>query len=655
MSIKKIGDLDIEYNDESGQILVVRDCVLNMQVISFQPGHELEVNRLPLPLRLLESEEMPHIPAWQVNFRSLQHPSIGCHQGFDVFRQVVVGSVCNPGGGHINPPKSLHIRYRLDRAQINRYAQSPNEPESAGQRPIQMPLWLDTIGTLCARTDWFGPETRMLQSSIGGGGPRSHVGHVDGLVKDVVPHLWNHYRRTHPGVQMIPGAVYHHPDGRWLWITCQRPSVGMHWDFETDRLAAQFQYHARLQPAEIVHTPEVSLYWGCDGRPEMLARLNENFIAYKEPADWFFHTTWFWLHCWQFREHGYDDIVEQIKFLNGELGLTGFGITSHDVRPGCFDCATAGLRPSPHLGGDAGIRKVGETVRALGGKMYVWLPFAGLSQPGMDLKDAWRIKGDDGRPYESFYIGLYDMYHGVNYGHPEVQAYYLEWIQRYIREYKIEGIFWDCGGVPFPPDFSDPALRPFQRFPSESMTAAYRFMERVMQVGRECSPDFFMWHECFSQDLPGMAYSTATGNDAFLMELNRCGRRRLVFRSTSIYNLYGGFATVSPGADTAFRSPVSIATYRPMASDSMNKWLVKFVRENGIRDAIGLQPGVALCKNHVVVDPSKEPRKVLVPPWAGKVRKLRNVLTGKEIVPESGHEVGTLFLLNGATAYSVEP
>ena len=116
-----------------------------------------------------------------------------------------------------------------------------------------------------------------------------------------------------------------------------------------------------------------------------------------------------------------------------------------------------------------------------------------------DLKDSWRIKGDDGRPYESFTFGSYDLYHGVNYGHPEVQDYYLEWIRRYIREYKIEGIFWDCGGVPFPPDFSDPTLRPFQRFPSESMTATYRFMEKVMQVGRECSPNFFMWHECFSK------------------------------------------------------------------------------------------------------------------------------------------------------------
>ena len=168
-----------------------------------------------------------------------------------------------------------------------------------------------------------GRRRACCNPALGGVGPRSHVSHEDGLVKDVTPHLWNHFRRTHPGVQMIPGAVYYHPDGRWVWITCQRPTVGMHWDFETDRLAAQFQYHARLQPAEIVHTPEVSLYWGRGGRAEMLARLNENFIAYEEPADWFFHTTWFWLHWWQFRQHGYDDMVEQIKFLNGELGLTG--------------------------------------------------------------------------------------------------------------------------------------------------------------------------------------------------------------------------------------------------------------------------------------------------------------------------------------------
>ena len=151
-----------------------------------------------------------------------------------------------------------------------------------------------------------------------------------------------------------------------------------------------------------------------------------------------------------------------------------------------------------------------------------------------------------------------------------------------------------------------------------------------------------------------MGYSTATGNDAFLMELNRYGRRRLVFRSCSTYNLYGGFPSVSPGADTAFQSPVSVDTYRPMASDPMNKWLVKFVREHGARDAIGLQPGVALCKNHVVVDPAKEQRKVLVPPWAGEIHRLKNVLSGKCIFPEAENDAGSLFLLDGAAAYEAE-
>lgn len=649
-----MGDLEIRYHPVTGQIRGLRDTRLAMDVIAFAPGHELEVNRLPLPLTLVEQDDLPRRPVWQCRLRSRAHPSIGCAQGFDIFRQVVVGSACAPAGNHINPPQSLHIRYRLNRARVDRYEKSPDEPESSGQTPLQMPLWLDTVGALCARSDWFGPETRMVQSSLGGAGPRCHVSHEEGRVGELLPHLWNHHRRTHPGVQTLPGAIYTHPDGRWLWITCQRPQVGMHWDFEAERLVARFQYHDRLQPAEVVHTPEVSLYWGRGGREEMLSRLNENFIAYEEPGDWYYHTCWFWLHWWQYRERGYEDMIDQVKYLHGELGLTGFGITSHDLRPGCMDCSPTSLRPSPHLGGDAGLRKLGETVRDLGGKMYAWMPFLGLSQPGTDLRPEWVIRGEDGRPYESFAIGAYDMYHGVNFNHPEVQAYYLDWIRRYIRDYHIEGIFWDCGGCPFPPDFSPPATRPFQRWPAESMVAAYAFMEKVMQTGKACSPDFFMWHETFSQDLPGTGYSSSTGSDAFLMELNRHGRKRLVFQTHSTYNLYGGFVRVDPGSDTAFTSPVSLETYRPMATDPMNRWLVRFVREHGVREACGIVPGVSLCAGHVVVDPSAEVRRVTLPAWAGAPQQLTHVLTGKTVGPCEESDAGVTYELAGRAAYAVD-
>ena len=50
INTREIGDLDIEFDDVSGQILVIHDRTLDMQVISFHPGHELELNRLPLAL-----------------------------------------------------------------------------------------------------------------------------------------------------------------------------------------------------------------------------------------------------------------------------------------------------------------------------------------------------------------------------------------------------------------------------------------------------------------------------------------------------------------------------------------------------------------------------------------------------------------------------
>ncbi len=650
-SVRRIGNLEIDYNPVSGQIMSVCDRELGMEVISFKEGGELEINKLPVPTEIVGQDASEVNPAWQCSLRSVQHPSVGCAQGLDIFRQVVVGSACKGAGNHINPSNSMHVRYRLDRSQVNRYV-TP-DPQSAGQRPIQMPLWLDTVGVMASRTDWFGPETRMIQCSIGGCGPRSHVGLEDAPVKDALQNLWNMFRRTHPGVQVVPGAVYYHPDGRWLWITSQRPTVGMHWDYGEDYLKAQFQFHALLDPAEIVHVPEVSFYWGRGGRDELMKRLNDNFIGYEEPGDWFFHTCWFWLHWWQFRQNGYDDMTEHLKFLNGELGLTGFGLTSHDLRPGAWDCCPSGLRPSPHLGGDSGLRKLGETAKSLGCKMYVWLPFLGLARPSLDLKESWRIKGQDGRPYESFYIESFDMYHAVNFGYPEVQAYYLEWIRRYIQDYHVEGIFWDCGGTPLPPDFSPHETRPFQRFPSECMTASYNFMEKVMLFGKSLSRDFFMFHECMGMDLPGMGYSTSTGNDPFMFDLNRAGRRRIVFQSHSTYNLYGGKATVSPNTDCAFKSPVSIDTYRPMAKDQMNKWIVKFVRKHGVRDAVGLQPGAALCANHIVVDDGKEECELVVPHWVPKVKSLTHVLTGEKYMPDKKVGSGTVFRLPRKAAYEI--
>lgn len=653
--IAKHGDLDIHYHPTTGQISRVYDRRLEMQVIAYDHtgGSELEINGQPIPLRLESIDEWDDdAPAFQANLSAVTHPSVGCYQGFDVMRMAVVGSANRPWGNHLNPAQSLHISYRVERKQVHRYRDEVNH--SAGMRPIQMPLWLDTIGTLCNRTDWFGPETKMMSSCPGGAGPPAHVGHDEGPVAEVAAKLWNTFRRQHPGMQMIPGAAFYHEDGRWVWITAQRPTVGMQWIPGKDRFKAQFQYHAQLSPTEIIRTPEVSFYWGRGGREQMLRTMNKQFIAYEEPGDWFYHTTWFWFHWWQYREHGFADMADQVRFLHDELGLTGFGITTHDLRPGNWDCGPSSLRPTPHWGGDQGVRKLAEAVREVGGKMYVWLPSLGLGQPSHDLKQDWMIKGEDGRPFEGFYIGSYDLYNSVNFNHPEVQAYYLDWIRRYIRDYHVEGIFWDCGGAPLAADFSPPQTRPFQRFPSESMISFYRFCEKVMRVGRECSPDFFMWHETFSAELPGTGYSSHSGSEDFLMELDRAGDRPLVYRSGSAYNLYGHFARINPNADTAFRSPLTIDTYRPMASDPMNRWLVKFVKDHGIRDAVGIHRSVALCHNHLVVDPSKQPRQITVPPWAASPKALTNVLTGEKVQPEKTDDAGVHFTLEGAAAYEIE-
>jgi hypothetical protein len=138
-----------------------------------------------------------------------------------------------------------------------------------------------------------------------------------------------------------------------------------------------------------------------------------------------------------------------------------------------------------------------------------------------------------------------------------------------------------------------------------------------------------------------------------MFDLNRAGRRRVVYQSHSTYNLYGGKVRVNPGTDCAFTSPVSLDTYRPLAADPMNRWVVKFVREHGVREAVGLQPGVALCANHVVVDEHKDGCELVLPPWAPAIRSLTHVFSGKRVKPSTTADGQTRFRLDGNTAYEV--
>jgi hypothetical protein len=207
--------------------------------------------------------------------------------------------------------------------------------------------------------------------------------------------------------------------------------------------------------------------------------------------------------------------------------------------------------------------------------------------------------------------------------------------------------------VPLPPDFAPPQTRPFQRFPSEAMVGGYSLMQEIMRFGKQLSPDFFMWHETFSADLAGHGYSTATGSEAFLAELAHAGRKRLVYRSGSAYNLDGGFAMVNPKQDTVYKSPVTRETYREMINDPMNRWLVKFVADHGVRDARRVDRGAALCHDHIVVDPAKEPRPVTVPRALAAPKSLKNVLTGETVKPAEQTDAGATFQLEGRAAYEV--
>src|SRR5205085_1486153 len=132
-------------------------------------------------------------------------------------------------------------------------------------------------------------------------------------------------------------------------------------------------------------------------------------------------------------------------------------------------------------------------------------------------------------------------------------------------------------------------------------------------------------------DLCSNGYSTNLPCESFMFDLNRYGKKRIVYRSRSDYNLHGGFPWISPQQDVSMGSPITLDTFKSIAEDRMNRWVVQFVKEHGVRQAVGIDGGSSFCDGHVVVDPCEKPREILIPSWMDTGQKLKNVFSGTNI------------------------
>lgn len=124
--------------------------------------------------------------------------------------------------------------------------------------------------------------------------------------------------------------------------------------------------------------------------------------------------------------------------------------------------------------------------------------------------------------------------------------------------------------------------------------------------------------------------------------------KRLVWSSFTPFDLASGFVHWNPVAGATDR-----ATMLKYAADPMNQFVVKLVREQGVRDAVGITDGVSRLGDMVVTIPSfRGPLPLALHGLAG-VRQLRRVGSGQIVQVSRDNQLGDVLPLEGGAAYEV--
>jgi len=568
--------LDVEIDDRTGQLRRLRDRERGMDVLHFQPGVELELNERPV--RSVEHTVAASRHEHLTRFDAQHQPAYKVGQRLNVTRRITLGGL----GLHTGAPDSAHLRYEIQRTP---WGDWDNSLDQMWQAPLEAPLHVETLGVLTAPTAWFGPKTRLRTLAIGGSGPREHVSLEDGPVAEVTPYLQTAFRTAFPGQISTPGALYYDPDDeRFVWVLCRHGDTGGRIEFREDGQSYRFAYFTPMKVYDRILTPEVSLFWG-QGLDEADRILAEQFDKYEEPPqDWWYKTAWFWLHpMWQ-PNASFKQTEEAIRIL-ADAGVKGFGLGVHDIPWAGRDIDVRTFRASPRLGGDDGMRRVADAIAEVGGHSFVWTSRTGTGNYG-EFRERWSVRGEDGRPlWIQSGAGSGVTIDMCNDADPTFREHLFDMVAYWLDEIGVDGLFWDSGYQPMPPDF---VPREELNHPGQAMTAPMRFYEEVYRFARSIRPDFFMWAEGLSTEAVSNGFSVDHAKHGLhsghrlMHRIAHVGPRRLVWRSAWNQDVAGGFPFIQPQSDIGMDpGPES---YRKIADDPMNRWLCGFVAELVGRD-----------------------------------------------------------------------
>jgi hypothetical protein len=215
--------------------------------------------------------------------------------------------------------------------------------------------------------------------------------------------------------------------------------------------------------------------------------------------------------------------------------------------------------------------------------------------------------------------------------HPDYQKYLLDGIEYYIKDIGVTGIFWDSAYQPIPPDF---AGHDFLEAPGEAMVCPNRFYEKAHQFGNRLSDDFFMFSEGITTEAKCNVFAVDNRSHGphsghrLMHRLAHLGPRRLVWRSAWGHDVAGAMPFIEPICD--IRKPCTPQTYQEIASDPMNQWLCKTVKERGCRQAVGVGDGISVLDEFVIAA-HKCKGEIVIPTSVASGTTLTHEITGTQI------------------------
>ncbi len=633
-------ELTVDVDAHTGDIVYLKDRILDLPIIEQAPLWELQINRHPHSVENSFHEDRRGI--LQTIGRATHYAAYS--QGFGI--QLARLAVPSEHG--------LHLQYRFKRVPMEHLYVKPGPTV----HDVEMPMWVDTLGLLGWRFAIMKPDTTMRVCHLSGGGPFEHLSAEEGPMEQVTPKLWHHLRRTYPGVQTIPGALFYRRDpDQWLFILARRSRLAYTVDFNEYGMQFHVQYHKLVAPLEELPVPEISLLWGRD--LEAMEQLwADQFDQYEEPPEWNYHTTWSSTGSAGPNPRKFSDVAQAAEASIAAGGANGFWLYTHDIKRFDTDTSPSSMGPNPNSGTFRDFKEMVRRIHDAGGKVQVWVSSCGL-KPWGDMHPDWAIRGVDGVHWVSWGWDAHEFIVGCNPLDPGYRQYMLDWTRRYVEEFDVDGFFLDCGVFTLPCDFSPAHTARY--LPSEAGPAMRYLFQEMWDVVQAARPnDFHMWYEGVHSDYPGSGFchgtmvfpppppEQITGQRMMFNFVER--GKRLVWDSLQPYDLASGSAHWNP----SMAGISSVEEARRHAADPMNQFIVKLVRERGIRDARGITDGLARLDDYLVTIPGYHGAATLLAPDLQACKGARHVLTDK-VTPVGQDSQGRPTLtLEGGAAYIIE-